>query len=226
MKKYIFIILLSPVALLNQGIAQNTYPFPSSGNVGIGTTSPTAPLAFGSSLSNTKIALWEGTLNGQPIVYGLGIQPYQFRFHVAASDAHFSFLSNAAGTTELMTILGTGNVGIGTTTPQAKLAVNGEIYAKKVKVTQTGWPDYVFQASYRLRPLSEVEQYIKQYHHLPEVPSAEEIENNGLDVGENQAVLLKKVEELTLYLLQQNNLIQQLTGKVRALEVEVQQIRK
>ncbi len=57
--------------------------------------------------------------------------------------------------------------GIGTSSPQAKLAVNGDIYSKKVKVTQSGWPDYVFHATYNLRPLSEVEQYIQIHHHLP-----------------------------------------------------------
>jgi hypothetical protein len=101
-----------------------------------------------------------------------------------------------------------GQIGIGTLYPKAKLAVNGDILAKKVKVTQLGWADYVFQPNYRLRPLSEVEQYIKQYHHLPEVPTAEEVEKNGVDVGDNQVTLLKKIEELTLYVIEQNKKIE------------------
>ena len=106
-------------------------------------------------------------------------------------------------------VTGTGKVGIGTTTPQATLAVNGDIFAKKIKVTQTGWPDYVFHSNYQLRSLSEVHEYIQQYHHLPEVPSAQEIEKNGLDVGDNQATLLKKIEELTLYVIEQNKKLEE-----------------
>jgi hypothetical protein len=211
MKKYFLFIMLSPAIPFTQGIAQ-TNTFPSSGNVGIGTVSPAVPLSFGNNLSNTKLALWESS----EIRYGFGIQGFQFRLHLGSQDARFSFLSDATGTTELMTILGTGNVGIGTISPQAKLAVNGDIFSKKVKVTQTGWPDYVFHTTYRLRSLFEVEQYIQLFHHLPEVPSAVEIEKNGVDLGDNQAVLLKKIEELTLYVIGLNR-------EVEALKKEISQ---
>jgi len=102
-----------------------------------------------------------------------------------------------------------GWVGIGTTSPQSELAVNGTITSKKVKVTLTGWSDYVFNDDYHLRPLNEVERYIQQNHHLPEVPSAEEVKKDGLDVGDNQATLLKKIEELTLYVIEQNKKLEE-----------------
>jgi hypothetical protein len=80
----------------------------------------------------------------------------------------------------------TGNVGIGTTVPQYKLAVNGTIGTKDVIVTNTGWSDYVFRPGYRLRPLSEVNAYIQAHHHLPDIPSEAEVKAQGVSVGEMQ----------------------------------------
>jgi hypothetical protein len=116
---------------------------------------------------------------------------------------------------EIMRLLTNGDVGIGTTdTKGYKLAVNGSAIFTRVKVATYGnWADYVFTANYRLRSLSEVEQYIKQHNHLPDVPSAEEVEKNGLDIADNQATLLKKIEELTLYVIEQNKRIQMLESK-------------
>ncbi|MDR6571176.1 hypothetical protein MRBLMN1_003120 [Chitinophaga ginsengisegetis] len=81
-----------------------------------------------------------------------------------------------------------------------KLAVNGDIKVKRVKVTITDWPDYVFHASYKLPGLLEIEDFINAHQHLPGVPSQEEVERaGGVDVGAMNVILLKKVEELTLY---------------------------
>jgi hypothetical protein len=81
-------------------------------------------------------------------------------------------------------LMANGNVGIGATNPQSRLAVNGTITAKQLKVIQTGWPDYVFDSSYALPDLSALVHYLKAERHLPGIPSALEIENNGLDVEE------------------------------------------
>ena len=96
-----------------------------------------------------------------------------------------------------------GNVGIGTNDPITKLAVDGEIRATKVRVRgDINIPDYVFEADYELKSIEEVEAYIKANKHLPEVPSAKEIEAEGLSLGDMDATLLKKIEELTLYIIE------------------------
>jgi hypothetical protein len=94
-----------------------------------------------------------------------------------------------------------GNVGIGTTNPTQKLSVNGTIRAKEV-IVDTNWADYVFEPNYRLAPLNEVESAIKQDGHLPGVPSAQEVAARGVSVGEMQATLLAKMEEMTLYVIE------------------------
>jgi hypothetical protein len=111
-----------------------------------------------------------------------------------------------------------GNVGIGTNNPSEKLSVNGNIVTKKVRVTQTGWADYVFDKAYKLPTLREIEQYIQKYKHLPEVPTSQEVQEKGVDVGNTQVLLLKKVEELTLYLIQQNKEIEQLKKELNELK--------
>lgn len=91
-----------------------------------------------------------------------------------------------------------------------KIGADGTLMAKEFKVTLTGWPDYVFDKSYNLMPLSETEQYIQAKGHLPNVPSAAEVEADGMSVGEMNKVLLQKVEELTLYVIELQKQIDEL----------------
>lgn len=99
----------------------------------------------------------------------------------------------------------TGNVGIGTV-PQSnyRLAVDGTIRAREVRVDITDWPDYVFEKDYKLPTLEEIENYIQKNGHLINIPSAEEAETNGIELGEMNKLLLEKIEELTLYMIRQN----------------------
>jgi len=114
-----------------------------------------------------------------------------------------------------------GGVGIGVqNTNGYQFNVNGSARCNKVVVNTTG-ADYVFDSSYRLRPLSAVEEYITQYHHLPEVASADSMKKEGLDVGENQITLLKKIEELTLYIIDQSKTIKDMQAEMNELKATI-----
>jgi hypothetical protein len=183
----------------------------TDGNIGIGTAAPanklqvgTNPAGFGGNdlvVSNS---------NGSFAIHNDNTMTYM------VTNAR-NMLIGANGVDALF-IKADGKIGIGTTNPQAKLAVNGDVYAKKIKVTQTGWSDFVFEVDYKLRPLSEVESFIKQHKHLPEVPSADEVAKNDLDLGQMNKILLMKVEELTLYLLKMEKENQEVKARLNALE--------
>ncbi|MDB5025953.1 MAG: hypothetical protein JWP78_3708 [Mucilaginibacter sp.] len=105
-----------------------------------------------------------------------------------------------------------GNIGIGTFNPNGyKLAVKGNIHAQQVNVDLNTWPDDVFKKDYQLPTLQEVRTYIDQHRHLPEMPSEQEVIKDGLNVGEMNRLLTKKVEELTLYLIEKDKQIKDLT---------------
>lgn len=110
----------------------------------------------------------------------------------------------ADGATLAIKAIQNGNVGIGTPNPDEKLTVKGKIHTQEVRVDMTGplVPDYVFENDYKLKTLKEVEEYIKENKHLPEIPSAQEIEKNGLMLAEMNMTLLKKIEEMTLYMIE------------------------
>ncbi|WP_343308207.1 hypothetical protein AAHN97_13715 [Chitinophaga niabensis] len=123
------------------------------------------------------------------------IQGSDFVFYTSLGDDQSSLL-------ERMRINNNGNIGIGTAKPQYKLAVEGTIGARKVKVTQESWADFVFDPAYKLPTINETAQYIQQHKRLPGIPSETEVKEKGLDVGEMNKLLLQKIEEQMLYIIE------------------------
>ena len=177
-----------------------------SGNVGIGTTNPGSKLVIAD--GNNGVSINSGDISGlgfnrnvtDGAIYNSSISGWQF----SARDERFSLEGYSGATHILFDVLKNGNVGIGTSSPDAKLTVSGQVHAQEVKVTVNApGPDYVFEKDYQLTSLEEIKNYIDQNKHLPEVPSAKEMEKNGIQLGEMNMLLLKKIEELTLHLLNQ-----------------------
>jgi len=129
---------------------------------------------------------------------------------------------------------GNGNIGIGTSDPRGfKLAVKGNVHAEQVNVDLNNWADYVFSPTYQLPSLSQTKSYIDQNHHLPDMPSEAEVKKNGVDLGEMVKLQIKKIEELTLYLIEkdkearmQNKVNQNLQTKIDQQQIEIEQLKE
>ncbi len=199
----------------------------STGNVGVGEMSPKAKLhvagnvvqpanyLFGHNLYYN--AGWKYLTNGYGGAMKMADVSGGFRFLVAGNNT--SGTDAAASPLEVMILDSTGKVGIGTTSPTYELTVNGTIRAKEL-IIDTGWADYVFEDEYKLRPLQDVQKFIENNKHLPEIPSAQEVAKNGVSLGDVQTKLLQKVEELTLYLIEMDKTVTSLQNRLAALQKE------
>lgn len=197
----------------------------SNGNVGIGTSSPDAKFhVYGGNVGNGNVmaSIMIGKNNGPEIQTiqqssDEDVQGLAFRVKSSGTNANPNF--------EAMRINSNGNVGIGTTTTGThRLAVEGSIGAREIKVEASGWSDFVFENDYELRTLEEVEEHIAEKGHLPEIPSEAEVTENGINLGEMNAKLLQKIEELTLYLIEQNKQNQAQQARIEKLEQKISQL--
>lgn len=141
-------------------------------------------------------------------------------------DMHLQVRNSAGSYSTPMIIKSDGNIGIGTDNPAGyKLAVAGKAVAEEVVVKlKANWPDYVFDTDYELPALSTLEQFIIENRHLPDVPTEQEVKEHGLRIGEMNAILLKKVEELTLHLIEMNKKIQSLEERNCTLEARIEEL--
>ncbi|NOW98753.1 hypothetical protein [Mucilaginibacter sp. SG564] len=188
------------------------------GNVGIGTTTPSASLTVDPQGPGGVVIGNSNTGAGGFTSLLLKISAKQNGYSTIESiQSSGSTLGN------LFLNPNGGNVGIGITdTKGYKFAVNGNVIATSVTVKAAGtWPDYVFKKDYQLRPLSEVKAYIDQNQHLPEVPSDQVIAKEGLNLGEMNKLLMKKVEELTLYLIDKDQKITDLQNQIDVIKKQI-----
>ena len=154
------------------------------GNVGIGTSSPTHRLHVAGS------GKWTGNSSSYTEIHSNGGGQYLRQF---AND----------GQTQSWIIRGYATNGVQAVFNSGGINVNGIVKAKEVNITASGWPDYVFRPEYKLMPLREVENHIRINGHLPNIPSEAEVMENGVNLGRMNAKLLEKIEELTLYIISQ-----------------------
>lgn len=214
--------------LQTDGTGVTSWVAAPSGNAGtLGGTS-LASTIVGSSLTSVG-TIASGTWNGSAVAPAYGGTGTNTAFTAGSlvfagasgvySQDNTHLFWNAA---QQQLMIGTGTAPVG-----YKLAVKGNVIAESFKVQlYANWSDYVFDKNYKLMPLSEVERFVNQNHHLPEIPSAKEVKENGFELGEMNNLLTKKVEELTLYIINQEKSIKEQNDKLDAQAADIALLKK
>jgi|GEM_PF-751529 len=221
-------VIIGATALERVRIDQN-------GNMGIGNSAPDEKLTVAGDIhafhrlafqnnerftvTNTNVPTLNAPSFSMPH-YGIASSPTVGSADVWIASHTAVRMFNGGNPVPAFNLVG-GNLGLGTQTIPSgyKLAVKGNLIAEKIVVkTSTAWPDFVFKKDYKLPSLNEVEQFIFENSHLPEIPSAKEVASNGQDIGEMNRLLLKKVEEITLYLIELKKENQEMKKEIEELK--------
>lgn len=203
--------------IYDQTLNAQRFTIGTDGNVGIGTLPLSgAKLEVAGTIKNSSDILMGGSQANSYLKVNTANQEWWAGVGVNSGDGKFVVYDRTADKCRLI-IEKNGYVGIGTGTAvsaDAMLTVNGTIHAKQVNIDLTGsLADFVFKKDYKLMDLKEVENFVNKNSHLPEIPSASEVAANGMNIGEMQNKMLQKIEELTLYVIQQQKEIDELKKK-------------
>lgn len=188
------------------------------GDIGVGTSNPTAKLHVLHSGSDTDPHMRIHTTGAEARINwstNTNSNTWIAQSYLESATAATNYWRLEYNGGSRFFVRGDGNVGIGTSTPDNKLDVLGIIRANEV-IVETGWADYVFDDSFKLKPLTEVESFIKENKHLPDVPSAKTVQEKGAHVAELMTKMMQKIEELTLYSIQQQKEIDALKKQMIA----------
>ncbi len=196
----------------NNGIPQMTLGTNGNVGIGIGASVPNEKLTVFYSGYNLGLCQTDGNIK-------MGTQIYGGTANIGTYSNHALYFM--ANNSTKMVITTNGNVGIGTHNPGTyKLAVEGTIGARSIEVKLTSWADFVFDKNYKLRPLKEVADSIHANKRLPGVPSEEQVKKDGINVGNMTTILLQKIEELTLYAIEQDKSAMEQDKRMEAIEKE------
>lgn len=219
--------------ITESGVVDRRLVIAPGGNIGIGTTNtPSASLHIfsgteptiklqsdGISENSGRVSLRQSNNTGADLFYDGALDVIVLEtFNAGVSDGRRMIMQQT-----------TGDMGIGTTDLATghKLSVNGKIACTEVRVQpQNQWPDYVFAEEYALKPLEQLKQEIEIHGHLPGIPSAQEIQTNGLQIGDMQSRMMEKIEELTLYLIDINSQVADLKKVIEIQSKEIEALKK
>ena len=194
----------------NGGGWSEKFTLKNNGFIGIGETMPSSKLTIQNAGEGSSLSV-QSTYNGYKKIFEITQESSDgFLYLRTANGDNVTKLSGYAGTPSYFL----SNVGIGTISPAYKLDVLGTIRAREIIVDLNG-ADFVFEKDYKLMPLNELEKFVKEQKHLPEIAPAKEMEKNGTDLGNLNSKLLQKMEEMTLYIIEQNKAIDELKLALR-----------
>ncbi|MFS8130877.1 MAG: hypothetical protein ACMG57_02770 [Candidatus Dojkabacteria bacterium] len=182
----------------------------NDGNIGLGATNLPAKLGLSNAPGVTWAMFQQNNYNSKYYIHDSadGLKMEMAVYDGTNGQTHWNVLS----------IVRNGDIQMGLTNDQVNLFVNGSITTRALTVTATGWPDFVFATGYKLKQLSDVEKFISDNKHLPDVPSEDQIIKNGINVADIQKTQMQKIEELTLYAIQQDKKLNNLETRLNKLE--------